>query len=152
MKKILDINQQQKSDNKLETTKLFLNKRLIDIFSVDISPKYTSFLPAHNRLLISKLLNEEDIVKKEKFKKIFNLTFADCIQLFLGNNGKYAELKGFPVFDEIKEELNENDKFLGKLKNYLINFEEIIRNKKPRKRNKKDSSENDINKNNLNEA
>ena len=152
MKKILDINQQQKSDNKLETTRLFLNKRLIDIFSVDISPKYTSFLPAHNRLLISKLLNEEDIEKKEKFKKIFNLTFADCIQLFLGNNSKFNGLEGFPVFDEIKGDLNENDKFLGKLKNYLINFEEIIRNKKPRKRNKKESSENDINKNNLNEA
>ena len=152
MKKILDINQQQKSDNKLETTKLFLNKRLIDIFSVDISPKYTSFLPAHNRLLISKLLNEEDIEKKEKFKKIFNLTFADCIQLFLGNNDKYAGLEGFPVFDEIKGDLNENDKFLEKLKNYLINFEDIIRNKKPRKRNKKDSSENDINKKNQNEA
>ena len=152
MKKILDINQQQKSDNKLETTKLFLNKRLIDIFSVDISPKYTSFLPAHNRLLISKLLNEEDIEKKEKFEKIFNLTFADCIQLFLGNNSKFNGLEGFPVFDEIKGDLNENDKFLEKLKNYLINFEEIIRNKKPRKRNKKESSENDINKNNLNEA
>jgi len=152
MKKILDINQQQKSDNKLETTKLFLNKRLIDIFSVDISPKYTSFLPAHNSLLISRLLNEEDIEKKEKFKKIFNLTFADCIQLFLGNNDKYAGLEGFPVFDEIKGDLNENDKFLEKLKNYLINFEDIIRNKKPRKRNKKESSENDINKNNLNEA
>jgi len=152
MKKILDINQQQKSDNKLETTKLFLNKRLIDIFSVDISPKYTSFLPAHNRLLISRLLNEEDIEKKEKFKKIFNLTFADCIQLFLGNNDKYAGLEGFPVFDEIKGDLNENDKFLEKLKNYLLNFEDIIRNKKPRKRNKKGSSENDINKKNENGA
>ena len=152
MKKILDINQQQKSDNKLETTKLFLNKRLIDIFSVDISPKYTSFLPAHNRLLITKLLNEEDIEKRKKFKKIFNLTFADCIQLFLGNNSKFNGLEGFPVFDEIKGDLNENDKFLEKLKNYLINFEDIIRNKKPRKRNKKESSENDINKNNLNEA
>jgi len=148
MKKILDINQQQKSDNKLETTKLFLNKRLIDIFSVDISPKYTSFLPAHNRLLISKLLNEEDIEKKEKFKKIFNLTFADCIQLFLGNNSKFNDLEGFPVFDEIKGDLNENDKYLEKIKNYLLNFEDIIRNKKPRKRNKKESSENDINKNN----
>jgi hypothetical protein len=152
MKKILDINQQQKSDNKLETTKLFLNKRLIDIFSVDISPKYTSFLPAHNSLLISRLLNEEDIEKRKKFEKIFNLTFADCIQLFLGNNSKFNGLEGFPVFDEIKGDLNENDKFLEKLKNYLINFEDIIKNKKPRKRNKKESSENDINKKNQNEA
>ena len=152
IKKILDINRLQKSDNKLETTKLFLNKRLNDIFSVDISPKYTSFLPSHNRLLISRLLNEEDIEKKEKFKKIFNLTFADCIQLFLGNNIKFNELEGFLVFDEIKNELNENDKFLEKIKNYLLNFEDIIKNKKPKKRNKKESSENDINKNNLNEA
>ena len=44
IKKILDINQIQKSDNKLESTKLFLNKKLSEIFSVDISSKYTSFL------------------------------------------------------------------------------------------------------------
>ena len=150
--KILDINQVQKSDNKLETTKLFLNKKLSEIFSVDISSKYTSFLPAHNKILISRLLNEEDIEKKEKFQKIFNLTFADCIQLFLGNNNKYIEFEGFPVLDEIKDELNEDNEYLEKIKNFLLNFEDIIKHKKPRKRNKKESSEININKDNLNQA
>jgi hypothetical protein len=152
IKKILDINQIQKTDNKLESTKLFLNKRLSEIFSVDISPKFTSFLPAHNRILISRLLNEEDIEKKEKFQKIFNLTFADCIQLFLGNNNKYNEIEGFPLLEEIKGELNENDKYLEKIKNFLLNFEDIIKSKKPRKRNKKETSDNNINKNNMNES
>ena len=150
--KILDINQVQKSDNKLETTKLFLNKKLSEIFSVDISSKYTSFLPAHNKILISRLLNEEDIEKREKFQKIFNLTFADCIQLFLGNNNKYIEFEGFPVLDEIKDELNEDNEYLEKIKNFLLNFEDIIKHKKPRKRNKKESSEININKDNLNQA
>ena len=150
--KILDINQVQKSDNKLETTKLFLNKKLSEIFSVDISSKYTSFLPAHNKILISSLLNEEDIEKREKFQKIFNLTFADCIQLFLGNNNKYIEFEGFPVLDEIKDELNEDNEYLDKIKNFLLNFEDIIKHKKPRKRNKKESSEININKDNLNQA
>ena len=152
IKKILDINQIQKSDNKLESTKLFLNKSLREIFSSDISPKYTSFLPDHNRKLISRLLNEKDIEKKEKFKKIFNLTFADCIKFFLGNNTKSIEFEGFPVLDEIKAELNENDGFLEKIKNFLSNIEDIIKSKKPRKRNKKESSENNMNKNDLNEA
>jgi len=152
IKKILDINQVQKSDNKLETTKLFLNKKLSEIFSVDISSKYTSFLPAHNKILISRLLNEEDIEKREKFQKIFNLTFADCIQLFLGNNNKYVEFEGFPVLDEIKDELNEDNEYLEKIKNFLLNFEDIIKHKKPRKRNKKESSEININKDNLNQA
>ena len=152
IKKILDINQVQKSDNKLETTKLFLNKKLSEIFSVDISSKYTSFLPAHNKILISRLLNEEDIEKREKFQKIFNLTFADCMQLFLGNNNKYIEFEGFPVLDEIKDELNEDNEYLGKIKNFLLNFEDIIKHKKPRKRNKKESSEININKDNLNQA
>ena len=152
IKKILDINQVQKSDNKLETTKLFLNKKLSEIFSVDISSKYTSFLPAHNKILISRLLNEEDIEKREKFQKIFNLTFADCIQLFLGNNNKYIEFKAFPVLDEIKDELNEDNEYLEKIKNFLLNFEDIIKHKKPRKRNKKKSSEININKDNLNQA
>jgi hypothetical protein len=150
--KILDINQVQKSDNKLETTKLFLNKKLSEIFSVDISSKYTSFLPAHNKILISRLLNEEDIEKREKFQKIFNLTFADCMQLFLGNNNKYIEFEGFPVLDEIKDELNEDNEYLEKIKNFLLNFEDIIKHKKPRKRNKKESSEININKDNLNQA
>ena len=150
--KILDINQVQKSDNKLETTKLFLNKKLSEIFSVDISSKYTSFLPDHNKILISRLLNEEDIEKREKFQKIFNLTFADCIQLFLGNNNKYIEFEGFPVLDEIKDELNEDNEYLEKIKNFLLNFEDIIKHKKPRKRNKKESSEININKDNLNQA
>jgi hypothetical protein len=152
IKKILDINQIQKSDNKLESTKLFLNKKLSEIFSVDISSKYTSFLPDHNKILISRLLNEEDIEKREKFQKIFNLTFADCIQLFLGNNNKYIEFKGFPVLDEIKDELNEDNEYLEKIKNFLLNFEDIIKHKKPRKRNKKESSEININKDNLNQA
>ena len=152
IKKILDINQVQKSDNKLETTKLFLNKKLSEIFSVDISSKYTSFLPDHNKILISRLLNEEDIEKREKFQKIFNLTFADCIQLFLGNNNKYIEFEGFPVLDEIKDELNEDNEYLEKIKNFLLNLEDIIKHKKPRKRNKKKSSEININKDNLNQA
>ena len=152
IKKILDINQVQKSDNKLETTKLFLNKKLSEIFSVDISSKYTSFLPDHNKILISRLLNEEDIEKREKFQKIFNLTFADCMQLFLGNNNKYIEFEGFPVLDEIKDELNEDNEYLEKIKNFLLNFEDIIKHKKPRKRNKKESSEININKDNLNQA
>ena len=152
IKKILDINQIQKSDNKLESTKLFLNKKLSEIFSVDISSKYTSFLPDHNKILISRLLNEEDIEKREKFQKIFNLTFADCIQLFLGNNNKYIEFKAFPVLDEIKDELNEDNEYLEKIKNFLLNFEDIIKHKKPRKRNKKESSEININKDNLNQA
>ena len=152
IKKILDINQIQKSDNKLESTKLFLNKKLSEIFSVDISSKYTSFLPDHNKILISRLLNEEDIEKREKFQKIFNLTFADCIQLFLGNNNKYIEFEGFPVLDEIKNELNEDNEYLEKIKNFLLNFEDIIKHKKPRKRNKKKSSEININKDNLNQA
>jgi hypothetical protein len=152
IKKILDINQIQKSDNKLESTKLFLNKKLSEIFSVDISSKYTSFLPDHNKILISRLLNEEYIEKREKFQKIFNLTFADCIQLFLGNNNKYIEFKAFPVLDEIKDELNEDNEYLEKIKNFLLNFEDIIKHKKPRKRNKKESSEININKDNLNQA
>ena len=150
IKKILDINNEQKIDNKLESTKVFLNKTLFEIFSVNISPKYSSFLPGHNRSLIEKLLNEKDEDKREKFKKIFNLTFADCIQLFLGKNDKNYELDGFPVFDEIRGELNENDKYLEKIKNYLLNFESIINSKTPRIRNKKDLSENNINNNNPN--
>ena len=43
------------------------------------------------------------------------------------------EFDGFPTFDEVKFKLNEDTNYLEKLKELLINFEDIIKNIKPRK-------------------
>ena len=115
--------------------KEFLNKKLKDIFSEDISKVYIIYLKDHNKELIKNLLNEEDEEKRIKFNKLFNLTFLDCLKHFIGS--KYIEeLEGFPSLDIIYQRVDEDQEYLDLFKYYIINFEEIIMKKRTR-RNKK---------------
>ena len=70
-KEILDINSEQKSDNKINSIKDLLNKTIKEIFSTDISLRFTSYLSNHNKEIINRLLNENDNNKREKFQKNF---------------------------------------------------------------------------------
>ena len=136
-KELLDINSEQKSDNRINSIKNFLNKTLKEIFSVNISERYTSYLSNHNDIIIKKLLNENDINKREKFNKLFNLTFSDCMKIFIDdkNSKDFKMIEGFPKFNEIKIKLNESEKYLNKINEFLMKFEDIVKNKKARKRN-----------------
>ena len=134
-KEILDINSEQKSDNKINTIKNLLKKTLKDIFSTNISLRYTSYLFNHNEIIIQKLLNENDESKKEKFQKLFNITFSDCLKKFVDNSNECDELEGFPNFDDIKSDLKDDKECLEKMKNFFLYFEDIIKSKKPRNRN-----------------
>ena len=136
IKQLLDINQEQKADNTIVFNKKFLNKTLKEIYSTDISTRYTSFLPDHNKKLIKRLLNEKDENKRIKLNQIFNLTFSDCVNKFIGINNS-EELDGFPTFEEIKSKLNESNIYLEEVKKFLMNFEEILNQKNPRTRKEK---------------
>ena len=133
MKKLLDIGQEQKTDNTINYMRQFIHKTLKEIFSANISLKYTSYLPNYNRIIINRMLNDPDKERKEKLNKIFNLTFKDCLNIFIGNN-KYDDIDGFPTFDEVKLKLDEDEKYLDKIKEGLINFEDILKNTIPRKK------------------
>ena len=109
----------------------FINKTFKEIFSVEISKKYTSFLSNHNEVVINKILNDNDDDKRKKFEKLFSLTFIDCLKRFNGEN-IFEEFEGFPTFDEIKLKLNEDSEYIEKIKESLINFEDIIKTIKPR--------------------
>ena len=137
-KKLLDIGQEQKADNTINSIRLFFNKTLKEIFSADISSKYTSVLRNNNKILISKMLNEKDEDKKNKFIKLFNYTFSDCLHKFLGHE-KDDKLEGFPIFDDVRTQLNEEEAYLDKIKYFMENFEEIIKNSNPRKKSKRKS-------------
>ena len=83
-KQLLKINQKQVLNNKVDYNIKFLNKKLKDIFSDNISKKYRKYSPQYNKILIEQLLNEKDEAKKNLFEKIFNLTFFDCLKYFRG--------------------------------------------------------------------
>lgn len=118
IKKLLDINQEQKAPNTLNHLKSFKNKTIKEIFSTVISKRYTSYLPNHNEIIINRILTEKDENKRKKFNKIFNLTFSDCIQIFLGNNIS-EDYEGFPNFDNIKYKLKGTKEYINKIKEFL---------------------------------
>ena len=131
MKKLLDISQEYKADNTINYMRKFINKTLKEIFSVDISKKYTSFLSNHNEVVIKKILKDNDDDKRKKFEKLFSLTFIDCLKRFVGEK-TFEEFEGFPTFDEIKLKLNEDSEYIEKIKESLINYEDVIKTIKPR--------------------
>ena len=133
IKKLFDNGQKLKNDNSINYTRQFFYMPLKEIFSANISPKFTSFLPNHNKIVINRALSETDKNKREKFFKIFNLTFKDCLDIFIGDNNK-AEFDGFPKFEDIESNLDDDIYYKNKIKLSLFNFENILKNTKPRKK------------------
>jgi hypothetical protein len=135
-KQLQTLNQSQKSDATINFNKMFLNKTLAEIFSENISGRFTNFPPNHNKLLIEKLMNENDEEKRIYFNNIFSLTFIQCLKHFTGEI-KIDLLDGLKCFEDIKNDIMDNYEddgldYYNTLKYYLNNFEVIINNKKAR--------------------
>ena len=136
-KKFLTLNKNQKADATVNYNQNFLSKTLGDIFSDEISAKFTNYRPDHNKLLVKTLINEKDEKKRVYFKNLFKLSFLECLKHFR-RSVNIDELDGVRCFDEFKETLNEEDEYIRLLEYYINNFEYIIMRKKSRKsKNKK---------------
>ena len=141
-KRLFKMKQNQPIKSRANYNKEFLNKTLKEIFSENISTKYTRYSPSHNKDLIEFLVNEKDETKKTIFNKIFNLTFLDCLKHFRGS-ALYDELQGMDQLNKyLKETKNvEGDEEYCTIFNYFINnFESIIMEKKPRNRKSKNNN------------
>ena len=131
-KQLLTINQKQISDATILFNKKFLEKPLKDIFSVEISKRYTNYLESHNKNLINFLMNEEeDENKRVYFNNLFNLKFIECLEHFRGT-ADYIHLEGMKTFDEIKDDFAKDKNYLDVLTKYVEEYENITRNKKER--------------------
>ena len=130
IKKLLPINAKFKNDTTIQHNKDNLSKTLGEIFSEDISTKYTCYPSNHNYILIQRLLNEKDNEKRLYFKKLFNLTFLQCLRSFNGAD-TCEELKEFKKFNEINTKIPKD--YNVQLKIYLTSFENIINSKNGRK-------------------
>ena len=139
-KELQTINGNQKSNSSVNFNKLFLTKTIGDIFSENISSRYTNFPSNHNKILIENLKNEKDINKSVYFKALFNLTFMQCLKHFIGIE-YISELDGLIKFNEIKNQIIESyedgEKYANEVERYLFDFENITNKKIFRKRKKK---------------
>lgn len=128
-KQLMKINQNQIITSK--NNKQFLNKTLKEIFSDDISSKYSSFSVSHNRDLIQALLKENDEEKRIKFEKLFNLTFIDCLNHYTGNVVT-EELHGLSSLSSTLKKFEDDKEYMEAFKYYCYNFEEVIQKIKNR--------------------
>ncbi len=141
-KEILTLGKYQISNANIEFDKIFIHKKISEILSENISTRYTNYSPEHNKILIENLRNENDANKSIYFNKLFNLTFNDCMNHFIGKK-YFEELEGMRCFESLKPSLDGDNEYFKVVKFYLENFENIITNKKSR--NKKRSNKNNNN-------
>ena len=130
-KRLMKMNQEQIINSHVNYNKLFLKKKLIDIFSENLSSKCKRYPNDYNRKLIAELLNLKDKTKKKFFLDIFNLTFLDCVEHF-GGSKKIHCLQDLEKLDDICENLNGDDNYKDSFRCYIENFKTIIEKKKSR--------------------
>ena len=147
IKKLLTMGKSQVINTKVNDNINFLNKKLKDIFSEKITGRYTNHIlypPERNKNLIEELINEQDEEKKQYFNNLFNLTFIDCLDHFI--NKKFIPiLKDLESFEEIIKvpekskkkniKINESE-YIETLRQFLENYESILRNINQRKKKK----------------
>lgn len=130
-KELLVLNKSQKTNSNIMYNRIFINKKISDILSDNISSRYTNYLPQHNKLLIERLKNDKDINISLYFKKLFDLTFLQCLKYFIGQIN-IEELEGMKCFENCKDMLGDDEEYIKLIKYYLENFEKIINDKNPR--------------------
>jgi hypothetical protein len=146
-KQFKTLNQSQISNAKIIFNQQLLEKDLGEIFSDKVTGKLTNIPSEHNKDLIQKLINEEDLEKRIYFQKLFSLKLKDCFEHFCGNK-VIDELEGMELFNEISEITSEylekyedGKEYIQQLEYYLKNFENIIKNKRDRKERSKKNEE-----------
>ena len=83
IKELCTIKKEQNSNANINYNKSFLDKKLVDIYSEDITSKITKHNSYNNKIVIQNLMNEKDDEKREYFNKLFNLSFLDCLNHFI---------------------------------------------------------------------
>ena len=139
-KQLLKLNKYQISNSTITYNQQFLHKKLGDIFSDDISKKFTNYNKKHNKEVIEELMNEKNEFIKDFFRNLFNITFLQLLKHFRGDE-IIQELQGMKLLYQIKDESSsyeedneeDNEAYIKVLKYYINNFEIIIMGKKARK-------------------
>ena len=117
-----------KKDQKesINAYKEFFKKKIIDIFSQNITKRNKTCRPNHNKELINSLLNDSDEEKKRLYSKLFNLELNDCLKK-IKNKSEMKCLKGLEkIFEKNKAQLKkkvEDDDYIKKLNRMLEEFE-----------------------------
>ena len=130
-KQLLKLNKKKISSTKVNYNKEFLHKTLEDIFS-EQSKQIKNFPEDFNKKLIISLMNATDYNKSKYFQKLFNLTFLECLNHFIGKE-IHEELIGMTNMNKKLEEFSNDGNYKECLNYYFVNYESITNKKIGRK-------------------
>ena len=149
IKKLFLLNHSQISNANIDFNRAFLEKTLKEIFSADLSNRINNYKKDHNKILIEKLINEEDKEKKEYFHGLFNLTFIDCLKYFREANLNKANnvyIEGLKRFCDLENDASfrsKNDpEFIEYLKKFINNYEYGLSRRRSRNSRRNNNMEN----------
>ena len=134
-KQFKDIDKTNLSHSNVGYDKIFLEYKLKEIFSWNISSKITTLLKEHNKNLLGQLINSE--IAGDYFKELFEMTFSQCLEHIQGK--KYYEiLNGLMNFektvDYFCDEKEKNDNiFRESFHLVFMNYQELVERKSTRK-------------------
>ena len=134
-KQFKDIDKTNLSHSNVGYDKIFLEYKLKEIFSWNISSKITTLLKEHNKNLLGQLINSE--IAGNYIKELFEMTFSQCLEHIQGK--KYYEiLNGLMNFektvDYFCDEKEKNDNiFRESFHLVFMNYQELVERKSTRK-------------------
>ena len=131
-KELKSLNKEVKCESSIKYNQILLKRTLKDIYSDNISTRFTNFPQDHNLKLIQNLVNEKDEEKRSYFIRIFNLTFLDCLNHYRGTVF-FKELSGMKCFNEEQKEFEYDQDYKAVLEYHINNFDETLKVIKPRK-------------------
>ena len=149
IKKLFLLNHSQISNANIDFNRSFLEKTLKEIFSADLSNRINNYKKDHNKILIEKLINEEEKKKKGYFHGLFNLTFIDCLKYFREANLNKANnvyIEGLKRFCDLENDASfrsKNDpEFIEYLKKFINNYEYGLSRRRSRNSRRNNNMEN----------
>ena len=128
----------QARNSNVKFNKKFIQMTLKEIFSSDIAKKY-HYNKDHNKILIQRLLNEEDIEKRSIFENILNLKFIDVLKYIVGLRPDLIQLQGLRLSEKLNQEMTLDKDYSKSLLDLMENIEKILDEKKSRNKSKKSS-------------
>ena len=130
---LLKIKQNFISNTNVNFNKNLIQKKLRDIFSNNISSKFSNYGLDYNRKLIEKIYNEKI---QTKVIDILEMTFLECLEHLRGSK-HYEQLEGLEnaygiVINELENK--ENDEYMANFKEFVNRFEQYYENKRSREK------------------
>ena len=116
-------------NTKLEEIKNYSQKTLKDIFLSEKSDKFKKYNDNHNKDLMEKSLEDSQGEVRENLEKLYNMKFIDYLDIYCEKNTEHnLKLVTLKTFNNLCDEEQFESEYKEKLKHYLLNYREILKN------------------------